>query len=75
MYKAIIQDTAILSIRNFIKKYLEVFLNIYTDTGIPNVDIIIENYYSSSTELRNEIYKSMIMTFESEVLAKYSSSQ
>ncbi len=68
MYNYVITETAILSIRNFIKNYLDISVSLFTNSGINNLDIILENYRNSAKIFRDKIYEKIFETFSSEII-------
>ncbi len=61
MYKLILKEEIISIIDNFVDKFLYSSINLYLDTWIQDVDVIINNYESSAVLFRDKIYSSLEM--------------
>jgi len=59
MYSLEFSDDAIISIRNFIDSYDNIFIKLFTDTWIDNEKLIIEQYKLISKGIYNKMILSI----------------
>ena len=57
MLKVYYSESAISSLKGFIRAYEEAFFDLYRDTGLQTEQTIIENYRLSAKKLSTEIFK------------------
>lgn len=59
MYKLILKEEIISTIDNFVDKFLYSSINLYVDTWIRDIDLIIKNYETSVVLFRDKIYDTL----------------
>jgi hypothetical protein len=59
MYKLILKEKIISTIDNFVDKFLYSSINLYVDTWIRDIDLIIKNYETSAVLFRDKIYDTL----------------
>lgn len=59
MYKLILKEEIISAIDDFVDNFLYSSINLYVDTWIRDIDLIIKNYETSALLFRDKIYDTL----------------
>lgn len=71
MYRLILKEEIISKIDNFVDQFLHSSINLYIDTWIQNIELIIKNYETSAVLFRDKIYDTLeIKLIENNILWK-----
>ena len=68
MYKVYIDISSRTKIKDFINSYKKIFLDLYTDTGIFNEELIREQYKELSQNLSRSIYEVIQETLSTQLV-------